>query len=374
MRIGIIAPIVEPYPTGVGVYSINLVNELAKLCDDLLVYTSYPSAFKIDQSQVRKVTTLTRPERGSAGFFNRMIWLHSSLPARTLLDRTSVVLSTGSEGTLLPLVPQVVTVHDIIPLLFPSLHPHSSELIFFRHFLPRILRHSRAIITVSQYTKRSIINFYNLPDEKIHVIYEGYDRELFHPCQDTLAVTKTYGLEHYIQYAGSILPHKNVAKLVQAFRLIASKIPHQLVLQGRRDSEYATQLETLINELDLEGRVAFLGYVPRSHLPYLYSGASVFVTVSLSEGFGLPPLEAMACGTPVVASNTSSLPEVVGDAGILVDPNNTEQIAQALLKIIEHPELRCDFSQKALERSALFSWGKTAKQTLELLKAVAKGK
>ena len=373
MRIGISAPIVEPHPTGVGVYSINLVNELAKLCDNLLVYTSYPSAFKIAQSQVRKVTSLTRPERGSAGFLSRMIWMQSSLPARTLLDRASVVLSTGSEGTLLPLVPQVVTVHDIIPLLFPSLHSHGSELIFFRHFLPRILRRSHAIITVSQSTKRSIINFYNLPDEKIHVIYEGYDMELFHQYQDTLAVTKTYGLEHYIHYAGNMLPHKNVAKLIQAFRLIASKIPHQLVLQGRRDSEYAAQLEPLIRELDMKSRVVFLGYVPLSHLPYLYSGASVFVTVSLSEGFGLPPLEAMACGTPVVASRTSSLPEVVGDAGILVDPNNTKQIAQALLEVIEHPELHDELSRKAVRRAALFSWGETAKQTLEVLKAVAKG-
>ena len=372
MRIGISAPIVEPHPTGVGVYSINLVNELAKLCDDLLVYTSYPSAFKINQSQVRKVTSLTRPERGSAGFLSRLIWMQSSLPVRNLFDRASVVLSTGSEGTLLPLVPQVVTVHDITPLLFPSLHPHTSELIFFRHFLPRTLRRSHAIITVSQSTKRNIIDFYNLPDAKIHVIYEGYDRETFHPYQDTLAVTKTYGLEHYIHYAGNMLPHKNVAKLIQAFRLIAPKIPHRLVLQGRRDSEYAAQLETLIKELDLEGRVVLLGYVLRSHLPYLYSGASVFVTVSLSEGFGLPPLEAMACGTPVVASKTSSLPEVVGDAGILVDPNNTEQIAQALLEVIEHPELRGDLSRKAVRRAALFSWSKTAKQTLEVLKAVAK--
>lgn len=372
MRIGISAPIVEPDPTGVGVYSINLVNELAKLCDNLLVYTSYPSAFKLDQSRVRKVTSLTRPERGSAGFLSRMIWMQSSLPARTLLDRVSVVLSTGSEGTLFSLVPQVVTVHDIIPLLFPSLHLHGSELIFFRHFLPRILRRSRAIITVSQSTKRNIIDFYNLPDEKIHVVYEGYDKELFHPCKDTLAVTKTYGFEQYIHYAGNMLPHKNVAKLVQAFRLIASKIPHQLVLQGRRDSECAAHLDTLVRELDLEGRVVFLGYVPQEHLSCLYSGASVFVTVSLSEGFGLPPLEAMACGTPVVVSRTSSLPEVVGDAGILVDPNNTEQIAQALLKIIEHPELHDDLSRKAVRRSALFSWSETAKQTFEILEAVAK--
>ena len=374
MRIGVSAPIVEPHPTGVGVYSINLVNELAKLCDDLLVYTSYPAAFEIAPLKVRRASPLTRPERGFAGFLSRMIWTQSSLPVRTILDRVSVVLSTGSEGMLLPLVPQVVTVHDIIPLLFPSLHPHTSELIFFRYFLPRVLRRSSAVIAVSQSTKEHIVKFYHLPAEKIHVIYEGYDTELFHPHQDTQPVTRVYGLEHYIHYGGNILPHKNVARLIQAFKLIASKVPHQLVLQGRRDSMHAAELEALVRELDLEGRVVFLGYVPLNHLPYLYSGATVFVTVSLSEGFGLPPLEAMACGTPVVASRVSSLPEVVGDAGILVDPNDTEQIAEALLRVIEHPALRAELSQKAVKRAALFSWSTSARQTLEVLQSVARGK
>lgn len=374
MRIAVSAPIVEPHPTGVGVYSINLVNELAKLCDDLLVYTSYPAAFEIDPPKVRRVSPLTRPEHGLAGFLSRMIWMQSSLPVRAVLDRVSVILSTGSEGTLLPLVPQVVTVHDIIPLLFSRLHPHASELIFFRYFLPRALRRSSAVIAVSESTKQDIIRFYHLPAEKIHVIYEGYDTELFHSQQDTQSVIRTYGLEDYIHYGGNILPHKNVARLIQAFKLIASKVPHQLVLQGRRDSVYAAKLETLVRELDLEGRVVFLGYVPLNHLPYLYSGATVFVTVLLSEGFGLPPLEAMACGTPVVASRASSLPEVVGDAGILVDPNDTEQIAEALLRVIEHQALRAELSQKAVKRAALFSWSTTARQTLEVLQSVTKGK
>jgi glycosyltransferase involved in cell wall biosynthesis len=374
VRIGISAPIVEPHPTGVGVYSINLVNGLAKLYDDLLVYTSHPSAFKLNPSKVRRVSPITRPERGTVGFLSRIVWMQSSLPVRTLANHVSVILSTGSEGILLPLVPQVVTVHDIIPLLFPSFHPHTTELFFFRHCLPWILGRSSAIIAVSQSTKRDIINFYNLPSEKIHVTYEGYDKQLFHPYQDTQAVTRIYGLDQYIHYAGHILPHKNVVRLVWAFRRIASTIPHQLVLQGRCNPKYAAQLETLIRELGLEDRVVFPGYVPLSHIPYLYSGASTFVTVSLSEGFGLPPLEAMACGTPVIASKTSSLPEVVGDAGILVDPNDTEQIAEALLRVIKDSELRADLSQKALKRAALFSWDKTAKQTLEVLQTVVKGK
>lgn len=373
MRIAISAPIVEPHPTGVGVYSINLVNGLAKLCDDLALYTSYPEAFEIDPLKVRRVSHRTRPERGLAGFLCRAIWMQTSLPLRTLLHRDPVIFSTGSEGSLVPLVPQVVTVHDIIPILFPQFHPHASEVIFFRYLLPRILRRSAAVIAVSQSTKRDIVRRYNLSAEKVHVIYEGYDTELFRPCQDTQTINRTYGLDQYIHYAGNILPHKNVARLIEAFALIAADIPHQLVLQGGSDSKYAAYLEEMIKERGLEQRVVFPGYVPLDHLPYLYGGASVFATVSLSEGFGLPPLEAMACGTPVIASRTSSLPEVVGDAGILVDPENPEEIAEAMLRIINDPELRAELSRKAVERAASFSWSKAAEQTLEVLRSVAKG-
>lgn len=374
MRIGVSAPIVEPRPTGVGTYSINLVNELAKLCDDLLVYTSHPPAFQVPSSNVRMVNSLTRPEHGLPGFLSRVMWMQSSLPVRAMLDRVSVILSTGSEGTLLPLVPQVVTVHDLTPLLLPSLHPHTSELLFFRHFLPLVLQRSRAIIAVSQSTKQELIKFYHLPAEKIHVIYEGYDPELFYPRQDVGAVTRAYGLENYILHVGNLLPHKNVASLIRAFQLISQKVPHQLVLEGKRDTTHAAELEALVKGLDLKGRVVFLGYIPLDHLPYLYSGATVFATVSLSEGFGLPSLEAIACGTPVVASRTTSLPEVVGDAGILVDPNDIEQIAKVLLRIIEDSALRAEYSQKALKRAAVFSWSTTARQTFEVLQSVAKSK
>ena len=296
--------------------------------------------------------------------------MQTFLPVRTLLDHASVILSTGSEGTLLPLVPQVVTVHDITPLVLPTLHPHKSELFFFRYLLPRVLRHSAAVITVSESTKEDLIKVYHLPSEKIHVIYNGYDTMLFYPREDARDVIRSYGFKDYIYYAGNILPHKNVARLIRAFKLIAPKIPHQLVLQGWFNSTYMSELETLVRDLNIEDRVVFLGYVPLDHLPYLYSGATVFVTVSLYEGFGLPPLEAMACGTPVVASNSSSLPEVVGNAGILVDPNDTKQISEGLLRVIEHPELRAELSRKAVRRAASFSWVATARQALEVLKGV----
>jgi glycosyltransferase involved in cell wall biosynthesis len=139
-------------------------------------------------------------------------------------------------------------------------------------------------------------------------------------------------------------------RLIRAFKLIASRVPHKLVLQGRLDSTYTSELKTLVRDLNIEERVVFLGYV------LLYSSATVFATLSLYEGFGLTPLEAMACGTPVVASNGSSLPEVVGDAGILVDPSDIRQISEGLLRVIEHPQLRAELSEKAIRRAAMFNW------------------
>lgn len=375
MRIGISAPLIEPKPTGVGVYSINIINHLASLHDPLIVYTSDPSSLKIDYGKVRKVCPLTKPHFGLMGFLSRTIWMQLSLPIRAIIDGVSVILSTGSEGILWPLLPQVVTVHDLTPLLFPDLHPYQPEPIFFRYLLPQILRHSEAIIAVSESTKQDIVRCYNLTQDKIHVIYEGYDPAVYHPYTNSHhIISTTYDLGPYIYYSGNLLPHKNIARLIEAFNLIALNIPHKLVLQGKADSRYMADLKLIINKSKLQDRVVFLGYVSSEYLPHLYCAATAFTLVSLKEGFGLPVLEAMACGTPVVASNTSSLPEVVGNAGILVDPNDTEQIAEALLQIIEHPELRAELSQKSLKRAAQFSWSTTAKQTLEVLQSVSRDK
>ena len=374
MRIAVSAPIVEPKPSGVGVYSINLVNEMAKLCPDLRLYTSYPEAFDIDPAAVRGISPCTRPERGRRGFINRILWMQSFLSLRTLYNRDSVIFHTGSEGSLMPPVPQVVTVHDIIPILFPGLHPHPIEVVFFRSILPRMLRRCAAIIAVSESTKRDIVRVYNLPPEKIHVIYEGFDRAVFRPQQNAQAVKRELGLDRYIHYAGNVLPHKNVARLVEAFGMISDKIPHKLVLQGRKNPEFAAQLERIISERNLGGRVVFPGYVPIENLPKLYGGADVFTFVSLSEGFGLPPLEAMACGTPVVASSTSSLPEVVGDAGILVNPEKTEEIAEAILRVVSDDALRAELSRRALQRADMFSWAKAAGETLDVLQSVVRVK
>jgi glycosyltransferase involved in cell wall biosynthesis len=210
MKIGICAPIVEPNPTGVGFYSINLVNEMVRLSDNLLLYTSHPCAFDIDRAKICRVSWLTKPQHGLMGFLSRMIWMQISLPLRTLVDRTSVILSISSEGTLFPLVPQVVTVHDITPLVFPPLHPHRSELFFFKYFLPLVLSHSAAVIAVSKSTKEDLIKVYHLPAEKIHVIYEGYDTMLFHHREDTRDVIRSYGLKDYIHYAGNILPTRTL--------------------------------------------------------------------------------------------------------------------------------------------------------------------
>ena len=175
----------------------------------------------------------------------------------------------------------------------------------------------------------------------------------------------------FILFVGNISPRKNILALLQAFNKLKKRgIKHKLVIAGKKDQRYEQVLKTL-NELNLGGEVIFTGYVPEEDLPKLYNAADLFVYPSLYEGFGLPILEAMACGTPVVASNVSSLPEVAGDAGLLVNPQDVDALTNAMYKVLTDDKLKESLIDKGLERAKFFSWEKTARETLEVYKEVA---
>jgi glycosyltransferase involved in cell wall biosynthesis len=230
------------------------------------------------------------------------------------------------------------------------------------------------VIVPSQSTKTDVMRLYGVNPEKIAVIYEGYDEEVYKP-QDNLApieeVKREYNISgKYILYVGTLEPRKNIPRLVEAFHsLKKGEVEHKLVVAGKLGWLYK-DIFTTVTKLNLENEVIFTGYIPQKELPILMGGAEVFAYPSLYEGFGLPPLEAMACGTPVIASNTSSLPEVIGDAGILVDPYNSKEIAQAMYRLISDEGLRQQMHQRGLNRAKMFSWEKTAQQTLKVFEIV----
>ena len=368
MRIAVNASIVDHVLSGLGVYTVNLLRELTKLHNDLVVYTSCPEVCEVDLAKVRKISRMVQPSRGQVGHLQRIVWTQTPLPLRLLTDRTSLVLSPLPEGMLFPCVPQVVIVHDVIPLLFPGEHPRQQR--YFRSFVPMLLRKSGAIVADSENTKRDIVTCYGIEADRVRVVHAGYDKNRYRMGIDIEGVKEKYGLTSYLLYVGNLSPHKNLLRLLQAFARIVREIPHKLVITGRKDPRFYPALEAEMQALGLQHRVMFLDYVRADELPSLYAGADIFVFPSLYEGFGLPPLEAMACGTPVIVSNVSSLPEVVGDAALMVDPYDVEGMAKAMYRVLSDDGLSKEMRRKGLERAKLFSWEKTAQSILKVCEEV----
>jgi len=254
----------------------------------------------------------------------------------------------------------VFTLHDLIFLHYPEYHlPYNRWFLTFA--MPRFLRAADVIITPSECSRQDAIKFYGLPPQKIRVIYEAAAPHFRPDIPETelARVRQTYNLpSQFILHVGTIEPRKNLSRLLEAFHSLLAEQPElRLVLIGKKGWLYEDFFASLQN-LGLTERVIFPGFVAEADLPAFYRLASAFVYPSLYEGFGLPPLEAMACGAPVVCSNASSLPEVVGNAGLLVNPTDTAALAQALRRLLTDPRLRTELGGRAVERAGRFSWDK----------------
>jgi glycosyltransferase involved in cell wall biosynthesis len=230
-------------------------------------------------------------------------------------------------------------------------------------------------LTVSESSKRDILRFVDIRPEKIDVIYNAYDERFTRePCEeDVVRVRERYQLQDpFILYAGNVKPHKNLERLIEAFHLLRQRgLDHvKLVLIGDDISRYAS-LRRAVHRHQLHTHVRFLGYMPEETLAVMYRLASVFVFPSVYEGFGLPPLEAMASGTPVVTSNVSSLPEVAGDAAVLVDPLDPAAIADGVYRVLTDDALREHLRRRGLARARQFSWEASVRRVREIYGEVA---
>jgi glycosyltransferase involved in cell wall biosynthesis len=357
------ASILGPAPSGLGQYALGLVRALDPLLEGLVVYTSCPEAFSGLRATVRRTSPLTRPELGVRGHVARLLWCQIALRARVRLDRPGVLLNTLPEGVLRCRVPQVTVVHDLIPLAFPRDYPRQQ--FYFRRLVPAILRESRAVIAVSEATRRAVITAYGLGPERVRAIPNGYDRMKFVPVGP---VTDDEGVP-YVLYVGNLLPHKNLPRLIEAVARVARQSAVRLVIAGGGTPGRVAELRSLAERAGT--RLELMPYVPQRELAALYRGARLLAMPSLVEGFGLPALEALACGTAVVAGNTSAMSEVVGDAGLLVDPEDTDAIADAILRLLTQDPLRKELIARGLARATEFSWERTARQVLTVLDEVA---
>jgi len=267
----------------------------------------------------------------------------------------------------------VVTVHDLGYLYVPEAHTRGQRA--YLHWSTRWnARQSAHVVVDSQATKTDLAARYRVPAEKMTVVYPGRD-ETLRPVSDpaTLAAVRArYGLaEHYVLHVGTLQPRKNLLRLVEAFARIRGE-RLQLVLAGKR-GWLAEPIFRRVEELGLSQAVRFLGYVEDADLAALLSGAACFAFPSLYEGFGFPVLEAQACGTPVAASNVSSIPEVAGDGALFVDAHDTTALAEALARVLSDEALRADLIARGLANVQRFSWRHCAEQTLVILEQVGRG-
>jgi len=305
------------------------------------------------------------PSFGKKAHLARLVWTQTVLPVRLFKDNIAQIFTPIPECMLGIRIPQTVVVHDLIPLKFPKDYPFQNA--YFRWYVAPLLRKAQKIISVSEQTKCDLMADLGINPDRIQVIPGGCNHADFHPHIDSREIKLQYGLHQYLLYVGNLHPHKNLARLIQAFASFATRVSHQLVMVGKKDKRFFPSLEMLVENLGLNGRVVFLDYVKQDDLGGMYAGADVFVFPSLYEGFGLPLLEAMACGIPVVSGSTGATAEVAGGAGILVDPRSVKDLAEALEYVLTTRRIRQDLQERGLRRAQQYRWDRTAQQVSALI-------
>ena len=294
-----------------------------------------------------------------------LIWMQERLPKEAVRKSCEIIHGPAMMSPIRCQLPIVLTIFDLYIVRNKQSFPFWPRT-FMNYILPKIINSSSRIIAISQFTKQEILDLFpKIPESKIMVTPLGVD-PIFNKVlkEATLPVKSKYGLvKPFIITVSTIEPRKNFENLLRSYALVKNYLEHDLVVVGSYGWK-STDIMTLIHQLKLEQRVKYMGYVDKTDLPALYSAADIFVYPSLYEGFGLPPLEAMACGCPIITSNCSSLPEVVGDAAMLINPTDIEQLSQALKKLAGDVSKKELLRVASLKRAQAFSWDKCAQMTI----------
>ncbi|NJN66030.1 MAG: glycosyltransferase family 4 protein [Chloroflexaceae bacterium] len=376
MRIGIDTRYVSDHFPGIGRYVANLVRSLSRLDHPhTLVLLTHP-ALPNTRHSLDALRSAPNIEWSPLPMAARPFSLaeHLLIPRRCRVLRLDLLHSPYYLKPYAGLpCPSVVTIYDLIGRRFPSTLPARTRSLFnLATWLA--LRTSAHVLTISSSARDDIITSYRVPETRLTVTHLAADQRFCpQPPEAIAAVRAAYHLPpRYVLYLGANKPHKNLERLVLAWAQLHEQ-PGQpeacLVMAGHEDPRYS-QARRIVAERGLSGTTRFLPNVNEADLPGLYGGADFFAFPSFYEGFGLPPLEAMACGTPVLCANASSLPEVVGDAALLVNPSSVSDLASGLQTLLTNPLLRADLRQRGLQQAQTFSWERTARKTLAVYEAV----
>ena len=337
-------------PTGHAVYAQNLIPYLKDL--DPLLFTAQPMA----DFNCQIVSDQMNPDRGTKGHLQRLWWTQFQLPPIYHQLNSQLFFSPIPEAPLFTQCRSIVTLHDFIPRRFPRRSPLT---LYHRYYIPQVLAQAQHILCDSTATAQDAMDFCHIPAHKLTVVPLAHNASHFRWLD--------LPTHNYFLYVGRHDPYKNLQRVLAAFAQLSSAQDYELWIAGPPDPRYTPVLAAQAESLGITQQVKFLSYVPYAELPILLNQAIALVLPSLWEGFGLPVLEAMACGTPVITSNLSSLPEVAGDAALLVDPYNVDDIAAALQAFLTDATLRPHLQQLSLAHAQEFSWQKTAIATTAVL-------
>lgn len=353
--------------TGTGVYASELIRQLAATQQiDLTVFPGWGSG-RGGGTVARKLRTL-----------QNLAWSHGYFPLVLHMKKFDVM---HAPAFVLPLgcpCPTVVTIHDLSFVTHPY-HFGWGWRTYLTSLMPSVLRSASAIICVSESTKRDLLRLYEVPESKVHVVYNGLNHSRFNPgARFDCDWARSIGIEkNYVLHVGVFSERKNIPVLLRAVARLRDQGKfgqYQLVLAGKEAPGVvgARRIEETMSELNLHDTVVTAGHVPDEQLPGLYAGAKLLTMPSLCEGFGFPVLEAMAVGTPVIASNTSSLPEIAGDAALLVPPGDEQALAEAIQNLLQDDQLRAQLRVKGLAQAQKFTWRRTAEETIGVYRAAVR--
>lgn len=339
-------------PTGLMIYGRNIFTHLQSLNPTLL------TANNIDNFKCYPVPPNLSAEHGTKGHLRRLLWTQLQLPKIYQKLHSHLLFSPIPEAPLNTNTRYIVTVHDLIPLRFPN--SRSPLTYYSRYYIPQVLSQAEHILCNSIATAKDIRDYFQIPEKKITPILLAHNAQHFRFLD--------LPTSNYFLYIGRHDKYKNLQRLIDAFAALPSSRDCELWIAGPTDQRFTPVLQEQAIQLGVSNQVKFLNYVTYEQLPIIINQAIALVFPSLWEGFGLPVLEAMACGTPVITSNLSALPEVAGDAAILVNPYNTGEITEAMQTIVNDSGLRSHLRTLSLNQASQFSWEKTGLATAEVLK------
>ncbi len=374
--------LLKPCPTGIGRYAENILKNLEQQRHELelnIFVRKGEQPFLPVMEEYKKRGYKIRESEACSGALYKLITTVLPLPYHVFFGRDSEVsvffnyiVPPGVKGK------RIVFLHDMAYKVYPETLRAKTKL-WLNLNIRRSKKRADKFITISEFSKREIVTYLHINPDDIEVVYAGVNFNVYHPdyaVRKIENVKQTYGINRdYFLYLGTLEPRKNIVGLVKSYNKMkksflktASGYP-QLVLAGKKGWLYK-EIYELVDELQLKEDILFTGYITEEESALLMNGAIAFVFPSFYEGFGLPPLEAMACGTPVISSNAASMPEVVGDAGLLVNPKSEDELYDAMLALLQDKELAANLGKKGIQRAKKFTWENASQQLLEIIESM----